>query len=73
MAVPIRVSSDGKTIEARAPVPLFTTHVGGAVPGIFRPQYMVSPDGQRFLMSTVAEEAASPITVILNWHPERAK
>jgi hypothetical protein len=30
---------------------------------------MVSPDGQRFLMSTVAEEAATPITVILNRTP----
>ena len=73
MAVPIRTSSDGKTIEAGTPLPLFGTHVGGAVQGIFRPQYMLSPDGQRFLMSTVAEEAASPITVILNWHPERGK
>jgi hypothetical protein len=30
---------------------------------------MVSPDGRRFLMNTVAEEAATPITVILNWTP----
>ena len=30
-------------------------------------QYMVFPDGQRFLMNTIAEEAnASPITLILN-------
>jgi hypothetical protein len=69
MAVTIRVSSDGKAIDADAPIPLFGTHVGGAVQGIYRPQYMVSPDGQRFLMSTVSEEAASPITVILNWKP----
>jgi hypothetical protein len=67
MAVPIRIASDGKTIDAGAPVPLFVTRVGGAVPGYYRPQYMVSSDGQRFLMSTVTEEAASPITVILNW------
>jgi hypothetical protein len=30
---------------------------------------MVSPNGQRFLMNTLAEEAASPMTVILNWKP----
>lgn len=70
MAVPIRTASDGKTVDAGAPVPLFGTRVGGAVQGIYRPQYMVSPDGQRFLMSTVTEEAASPITVILNWRPK---
>src|SRR5262249_3929106 len=70
MAVPIGISSDNKTIDAGAPVPLFATHVGGAVQGIYRPQYMLSPDGQRFLMSTVAEEAPSPITVILNWKPK---
>jgi hypothetical protein len=27
----------------------------------------VSADGQRFLMNTLTEEAAAPITVILNW------
>jgi hypothetical protein len=63
----IRIASDGKTIDAGAPVPLFATRAGGAVQGFIRPWYMLSPDGQRFLMSTVTEEAASPITVILNW------
>jgi len=67
MAVPIRMASDGKATDAGAPIPLFVTHVGGAVQGFFRPWYMVSSDGQRFLMSTITEEAASPITVLLNW------
>jgi hypothetical protein len=67
MAVPIRISSDGKAIDAGAPRPLFGTHIGGAVSGVYRPQYVVSPDGQRFLMGTVTEETFSPITVILNW------
>jgi len=35
----------------------------------FRHQYMVSSDGQRFLVATVTEGATSPITVILNWKP----
>ena len=56
-----------EAVEPGAPVPLFATHVGGAVQGPNRWQYMVSPDGQRFLMNTVTEEAPSPITVILNW------
>jgi len=46
--------------------------VGGALQGTFRQQYDVSSDGQRFLINTITEEAASPITVILNWKP-RAK
>jgi len=55
-------------VEARTPVPLFTTRVGGALQQTgFTPQYVVAPDG-RFLMNTVVEDPnASPITVILNW------
>ena len=68
MAVPIQLASNGQAVEAGAPVPLFVTRIGGAVgPNVTRQQYMVSPDGQRFLMNTVTEEATSPITVILNW------
>jgi hypothetical protein len=52
-------------------VPLFTTRIGGAVEGVARQQYVVSSDGQRFLMNTVPEEAASPITLILNWNANR--
>ena len=68
MAVPIRIASDGQTLEAGAPVPLFVTRIGSAAsPNVTRQQYMVSADGQRFLMNTLTEEATSPITVILNW------
>ena len=70
MAVPIALPSDGGAAEAGTPVPLFTTHVGGAVQSFSRQQYIVSPDGQRFLMNTVMEGApASPMTVIVNWTP----
>jgi hypothetical protein len=44
------------------------THVGGAVQGINRQQYLVSSDGQRFLMDTVVDEGISPIAIILNWN-----
>ncbi|MBI4472755.1 MAG: protein kinase [Acidobacteria bacterium] len=71
MAVSIRTASNGKTLEAGTPVPLFNTRIGGAVQGNDRQQYMVSPDGRRFLMSTLTEEAtSSPITIILNWKPK---
>jgi len=66
MAVPIEYSSDGKTPKPLAPVPLFPTHIGGALAP--RQQYMVSRDGQRFLMNTlVSETETSPIAVVLNW------
>jgi len=67
MAVPIQFVADGHTINPGAPVPLFATHLGGALQAAARQQYMVSPDGKRFLMNTIAEETAPPITVVLNW------
>jgi Tol biopolymer transport system component len=65
MTVPIKLSTP-QAAEAGTPVPLFVTHIGGAVQSPLKHQYIVSPDGQRFLMSTVSEEA-TPITMILNW------
>jgi dipeptidyl aminopeptidase/acylaminoacyl peptidase len=70
VAVPIRFAADGQAVDAGAPAPLFATHVGGAISGTDRQQYVVSPDGQRFLMSVVPEDPnPPPITVILNWRP----
>jgi Tol biopolymer transport system component len=67
MAVPIHMAANTQTIEVGSPVPLFLTRVGGALTYPNNQQYDVSPDGQRFLMNTIIEEAPSPITVILNW------
>jgi Tol biopolymer transport system component len=67
MAVPMNRSARGDAIAGDAPVPLFPANVGGAVQSNNRQQYMVSADGQRFLMNTILEEAASPITLLLNW------
>ena len=69
MAAPIAVT--GATLTPGAPVALFPTRiVGGGVgePGQGR-QYDVAPDG-RFLINTVLDEAAAPITLIQNWNPE---
>jgi eukaryotic-like serine/threonine-protein kinase len=68
MAVPIQFGPN-EAIEIGPPVPLFATHVGGALQIPNTQQYMVSPDGQRFLMNTTSDEAAAPITVLLNWKP----
>ena len=53
--------------EARAPKPLFQARLPG-VSNTYQHQYAVAPDGQRFLIVTSVEEAAStPLTVALNF------
>ncbi len=72
MAVPIRVSPVSKAIEPGIPRGLFGTNVGSSVTLAYRQQYVVSADGQSFVLnSAVTEGTASPITVILNWKPAR--
>jgi hypothetical protein len=65
MSVSIRQAANA--VDAGMPTPLFLTRVGGALQANSLAQYVVSRDGQRFLMNTVAEEEASPIAVVLNW------
>jgi Tol biopolymer transport system component len=66
MAVPIALPSNGQTLEVGVPVPLFRTRIVGV--DLPRAQYAVSPDGQRFLINVIADEAtASPITIVQNW------
>jgi Tol biopolymer transport system component len=67
-AVPLSSGSDGRSLRAGAPVPLFRAGVG-AVQGIGLHSYLVAPDGQRFLLDTVVEQQAAPIALILNWTP----
>jgi hypothetical protein len=72
MAVPMRLSSNSQAFEVGSPVPLWTTRIESAVQGGVQggraQEYIVSFDGQRFLMNTLVELAASPITLILNWN-----
>ena len=65
IAVPIALRPDGSTLRPGAPVPLFRARVG-AVQGISLHNYIVAPDGQRFLLDTVVEQASAPISLILN-------
>jgi hypothetical protein len=68
MAAPIAVTGTG--IELGAPVTLFPTRIyGGGEDSTGGRQYDVAPDG-RFLINTVVNAAASPITLIQNWNPE---
>ena len=71
MAAPITVT--GSTLEPGAPVVLFPTRiVGGGVDAQQGRQYDVAPDG-RFLINTVLDDAAAPITLLQNWNPEGKK
>ncbi len=66
MAVPIRVLSDGQTVDAGTPVALFPTSVAGGIgqnTAVW--EYSVSADGRQFLINS-EPEVTSPITVILN-------
>jgi dipeptidyl aminopeptidase/acylaminoacyl peptidase len=70
MALPIRVDAKNQSIEPGAPVPLFVTHIGGAVQQTAPlQQYDVSADGQQFLLNTITEQNAPPITMLVNWKP----
>jgi Tol biopolymer transport system component len=67
MAASITVTGD--SLEPGAPVMLFPTRIfgGGADIQLGR-QYDVAADG-RFLINTVSNEAAAPITLLQNWNP----
>jgi hypothetical protein len=71
MAVPMSIETDTGTPQPGSPVVLFQTRIaGGALLGILKHQYAVSPDGQRFLMSVDSgETSSSSIAVLLNWRP----
>jgi Tol biopolymer transport system component len=65
-AVPITVRPDGRAIQAGPVEPLFHANVGDIL-GIAQQQYIVTDKGQRFLVDSVVEQAAAPISLILNW------
>lgn len=68
MSVPIRFTPAG-SVEVTDPSPLFQTRMGPVFWGVHKQQYLVSSDGERFLISTIAENVLSPIHLILNWKP----
>jgi hypothetical protein len=73
MSVPFTIASDSQSIQWASPLRLFETHIGGAVQVPPEHQYVVSPDGQRFLMDTIVSEPSSPIAVILNWDAKKTQ
>jgi Tol biopolymer transport system component len=72
MAVSLRLPSTADAAPAvEAPVALFAAPFGGVVhQADFRPQYVVSPDGQRFLYGALPARPDTPASLILNWTPK---
>ena len=71
MSVPVGIPANAGPPELARRHACSPRRLGGAVQqSDYRHQYMVSADGQRFLIVTVREGADSPITVILNWKPK---
>ncbi|MEQ1760151.1 MAG: hypothetical protein ABL986_17685, partial [Vicinamibacterales bacterium] len=71
MAAPIAAS--GSALVPGAPVMLFRTKVyGGGGNNEQGRQYNVTRDG-RFMINTVTDGAASPITLLQNWNPDATK
>jgi len=62
------VKATGSTIEIAPPTALFQTRIVNNLSQI-KHQYTIAHDG-RFLINTVVDSTASPITVILNWRPK---
>jgi eukaryotic-like serine/threonine-protein kinase len=72
MAVPIGLAPGTNSPEIGTAEPLFTPPLGGAVrQADFRHQYMVSPDGQQFLVAVAMDGPTSPISLIVNWKREQ--
>ena len=73
MAVRFRATANASPPEIGSPIPLFVPPLGSAVQlADYRHKYVVSLDGQQFLVAAVTEEEShSPITVILNWKPRQ--
>jgi hypothetical protein len=70
MSIPLEFNADGKDFKAGTPMPLFKAPMaGGPDNNSLAQQYMVSKDGQRFLV-IAAPAVESPITVIRNWKPQ---
>ncbi len=63
MAVDVKI---GATFEASVPKPLFDTRALTVTD--FRSHYVVTAEGQRFLINSLIEETnAAPISVVVNW------
>ncbi len=66
----VEVNGTGPTFVAGVPRPLFDVHVSTIFPGAAGagPYYVVTGDGQRFLVNTIVGDSTPvPLTIVLNW------
>jgi hypothetical protein len=71
MAVSVNATPAG--IETGPPRPLFDTGIRGGFLDR-RNQYLVTKDGQRFLVNrSVEDENSAPLTVVMNWDAAHRK
>jgi Tol biopolymer transport system component len=69
LALPVEVAGNGQEIKMGDAKALFAPPiVRNVADGAYGQQYMLSNDGERFLIATV-EEVRAPIKVIRNWKP----
>jgi len=66
----VSVSAATAAFTSGTPVPLFTVKPA-SVAAANKQQYAVSRDGRFLINQPVEAGAASPITLILNWRPDR--
>jgi serine/threonine protein kinase/Tol biopolymer transport system component len=67
MAAPVAVTRDGQ-VEVGTPAPLFRTSIGRVLKIGANAEYVVSADGQRFLMNTIIQNPSpAPIRLVMNW------
>jgi WD40-like Beta Propeller Repeat len=71
MSLPVGPSTS--TFDAGPPVALFQTHMVTGGVAALETQYAVSRDGRFLINSRFDESTPTPITLILNWHPEPGK
>ena len=69
MAVWLGTASNGQPSDFGAPVPLFPVRVEAGDP-VYH-QYVVSRDGQRFLVNMLIDASPGAISAIVNWTPPR--
>jgi serine/threonine protein kinase len=66
------ITAAGATFSAGTPVPLFPVMLPPGL-GANNQQYAVSRDGRFLINQPVETSNTAPITLLLNWHPERGK
>jgi DNA-binding winged helix-turn-helix (wHTH) protein/Tol biopolymer transport system component len=62
----VTMTPSDTVLQASRPVPLFRASIAGDIT-TFRNHFVVTSDGQRFLINTADESTRQPITVVVHW------